>query len=155
MNCFSWAPSFLHGFSIRFSLSYLLTFNNNFSFLDSFQKTQKLRILESGIGVIHHDLKHWRRTIEYVCLFFLIWDFSLLETCLHLHFILPPLSLFFDSHLFELLLHLPLLKSKIFLWFLPMHLLHHHHLLLLGNCFIVLCVHNLVQLCSILKMLLF
>lgn len=154
MDQFCLVPSLVHCYCVRLRLSDLLALNDYFSLLDALEEVQKLRVLEPRIGIIHHNFKHRVGAIQDIGLFFLIGEFSSIEGCIHFELILPLLCLLIDPELVELLLHLPLLRLHGLLGVLPLHLLHHHLVLLLGQRFIILGVHHLVQLCAVLHVLL-
>lgn len=116
-------PILFHHLNIWLYLTHFLPLNDYFFILNSLKEMKELRILESGIWVIHHHLKHRRRTIHDSLLFFLILMFGLCELVFHFGFITPMFSLFLHGHLLELFLHQFLLHMSKLLSF------HHFHFL--------------------------
>ena len=122
-------PVLFHSFEVRFHFFHLFSFNDDLFVLNSFEKVKEFWILKTWIWIIHHDLKHRRRTIHYTFLFSFLCDCGFLETLLHLHLVLPLFSLLLNWYLFKLFCHHLFLHSGHFfclphLKFLDLHHLH-------------------------------
>lgn len=127
---FCFIPITLHQF-FRFSSSQFLSFNYELSCFYFLQKLQKLWVLKSRIRVIHHDIEHWGRTVQYVCLLLFVSQFSVVKLISHLELVFPLFCLLCQTYIFEVLHHRMLLRFQLLLSLHPMHLLHCLKLLLL------------------------
>ena len=149
----SFFESILHADHIWLNLGYLLTVNDNLSVFYSLKKVNKLRILKSGIWIVHHYVKHRVRTVENVFLFLIVWNLCVFECILHDNLILPAKGLLFEFNLFELLVKHVFLHFHSLLSLHPIMLMHHFHLLfnefLFDHCFVEALVHECILLCKL------
>lgn len=116
--------------------------NYKLALLNSLEKMKELRVLESGVRVVHHYTQHGLGAVQNIFLLLIVGKLCLVESILHEGLILPAFSLLLELDLFELLIEHVFFHFHSLLSLHPLMLVKHFHLFL----HIFLLEHSIVEL---------